>query len=166
MPMESNGRAGAPGKGNGSGSGLSEFSRRTRAFEGRLESLGMLEILESLLRQGTSGVLTLAGWPTGRIVFENGAVHSASLGDLHGATALARLLLLKHGSFRIEVGHRTPAPQLLPSLEAGPAETFTARALRALDGARARLFAPRPDGLLEIPRAREAAHHPADGRTS
>jgi hypothetical protein len=132
-----------------------------QAFEGRLERVGIVHILESLLDQGTSGILLLGGAQHGRVVFVDGAVRAASLGDLKGPAALGKLLLLKSGPFRFEVvDPAAHTPQLLPGAQAEAAETFATRALRALHDARTRIFSPQPDGLLEIPRARDATPRP------
>ena len=149
-------------KGNGSPRPNAQAQAR-HAFQGRLENVTLFEIFSSLASTGTKGMLFLEGPPPGLIVFDQGEVRTARRGDLDGVPALAQLLLLTRGRFQFiasrEVGDLPQAASVSP-VEAN--ETFGARALRALDGARTRLFSPRPDGLLEIPRAREAIAQPAD----
>lgn len=135
------------------------------AFEGRLETLAALKLVTTLVSQEASGVLLVGGLSPARVAFEGGAMVEATAGDLEGLPALAHVLRLRAGTFRFEAAGAPPRQHSpLHHFEHGPfataarpAGTFTARALRALQEARARLFSPRQSPLLELPRTREAA---------
>jgi hypothetical protein len=140
------------------------LAQASRAFQGRLENVSLFEILASLAKTRTKGMLFLEGPPPGLIVFDEGQVRTATRGEVSGATALAQLLLLTRGRFQFMAGGESVVDTtgITAEIPAQAPETFGTRALRALDGARNRLFTPRPDSLLEIPRAREATPRPAE----
>lgn len=138
-------------------------AQTSHAFQGRLENVSLFQILASLASTRTKGMLFLEGPPPGLIVFDEGQVRTATRGEVNGATALAQLLLLTRGRFQFMTGGESvDTTRISAEIPAQAPETFGARALRALDGARNRLFTPRPDSLLEIPRAREATPRPAE----
>ena len=72
-------------------------------FSGRLDLIGYPELLQLLEANRSSGTLTLSGGEiAGRLVFLDGAVVSASAGEVRGEDAALMLLWIKEGSFVFE----------------------------------------------------------------
>jgi hypothetical protein len=72
-----------------------------RIFHGRIESIGTLEIVKALAQSRASGLVSFETNPQGALLLEDGLIVGASWGELSGAPALAQLLLLEEGTFRV-----------------------------------------------------------------
>jgi hypothetical protein len=81
-----------------------------RAFRGDLRTIGTLELLKSLTLARASGIVSFETNPEGGVLLEDGLIVAASWGQLSGAPALARLLLLTSGPFRVGAQVREVVP--------------------------------------------------------
>jgi hypothetical protein len=81
--------------------GTTETPAAVRTFHGRIESIGTHEILKALAQSRASGIVSFETNPQGALLLEDGLIVGASWGELSGAQALAQLLLLEAGTFRV-----------------------------------------------------------------
>jgi hypothetical protein len=108
-----------------------------RAFRSDLRMIGTLELLKSLTAARASGIVSFETQPEGGVLLEDGLIVAASWGQLSGASALARLLVLTSGPFRVGAQLR----QVQPDDPRAP-QTLLLEALHIVT--RERLAAPAP----------------------
>jgi hypothetical protein len=86
-------------------------SAAVRAVRSNLETIGTLELLKSLTHARATGIVSFETKPEGGLLFEDGLIVAASWGQLSGAPALAELLLLRSGGFRVGAQVREVFPE-------------------------------------------------------
>lgn len=98
---------------------LIDAQRAVRAeFQGRLETLGLSEVVQSLINSGRSGVLEIvAGDRRGQIVLSGEGPHSAAWGRLKGREAILTMIDLETGSFTFDEGPVSSGGGALPPIE-------------------------------------------------
>jgi len=97
-----------------------EAKRAQSGISGRIEELGIANLIQMLGQSSPRGTLTAAhGSEEATIAFENGAMRYALLGSLRGVKALARVLQWSSGTFsfakHVDALTDEPAPMPLQS---------------------------------------------------
>ncbi len=110
-----------------------------RAFRSDLRAIGPLELLKSLTAARASGIVSFETQPEGGVLLEDGLIVAASWGQLSGASALARLLVLTSGPFRVGAQLR----QVQPDDPRAP-QTLLLEALHIVTRERTPVPAPAP----------------------
>jgi hypothetical protein len=165
----------------GGGSAQGEHSPRpapppphaaVRAFRGDLRTIGTLELLKSLTAARASGIVSFETLPEGGVLLEDGLIVAASWGQLSGASALARLLVLTSGPFRVGAqlrqvqpdDPRAPQTLLLEAVHivtrermATPAPAHAAEPSQPSPGAPAESSAPAPAPVAKSDDSERAA---------
>lgn len=93
-----------------------EIERNAAGISGRIEELGMANLLQ-MLGQSPIGTLTaIRGTEEATVAFENSNLRYAQLGSLHGIKAIARMLQWPDGafSFHAQVDAITDEPSPIP----------------------------------------------------
>lgn len=112
----------------------SEARREQEGIRGRIEELGMANLLQMLAQSSSQGTLTVSrGGEEGVVAFERGRLRYARLAAARGAKALARLMAWPEGHFAFHAA----VDALEDEDEPAPLEALLLDAARALDEAAA-----------------------------
>jgi CheY-like chemotaxis protein len=122
---------------------LARLFARAGGIEGALSEQPLFFLLRALTSGGRSGQIELPD-DKGSVSFRDGRIVEASCAGLGGEDALARLLLLARGSFRLKLGLTTGRVSMSLSLRdlvlrEGPRRARFERAIALLGGETARL---------------------------
>ena len=80
----------------------SEKSQKVKGFEGNLEDLTLVEVIQLINLNKRSGTLRVESEEDGLLVFEKGNLFHASCGNIQGEEAVNKLVTFKKGIFRFE----------------------------------------------------------------
>jgi DNA-binding response OmpR family regulator len=76
---------------------------KMKGFEGNLADLSLVEMIQLINLNKRNGTLTITAQKTGKIVFANGEMIFAELGDqFSGEDAINQMIVFKEGSFKFD----------------------------------------------------------------
>jgi len=108
----------------------SEDTTRMKGFEGNLADLTLVEVIQLLNLNKRSGTLEIFKRENGKIVFKDGNMIYAELGELKGVEAINKMVTFKDGTFKFK-----PSIETVTLNIQGSTMNVLLEALRLLDEA-------------------------------